>query len=68
MGPIEPPISIFKTHFSCVRARDLKFVDFLSIVKVNLVKKIIFVATGLGNKIVKKWPYRFLGLNNSKKR
>ena len=58
-GPIGPQLVFFYTHFSCVRARYLKFYDFLNNVKVNLVKKsfvekIIFAATWLGYKMVKK--------------
>jgi hypothetical protein len=49
----------FYPHFSCVRARDLKFYDFLNNIKTNLVKiffvkKFIFAATELWQKMVKK--------------
>ena len=36
-GHIWPPPSVFYPHFSCVRARDLKFYDFLNNIKKNLV-------------------------------
>ena len=32
-----PPLVFFYPHFSCVRARDLKFYDFLNNIKTNLV-------------------------------
>ena len=49
----------FYPHFSCVRASDLKFYDFLNNIKTNFlklffVKKFIFAATGLWQKMVKK--------------
>ena len=64
-GIIDPLLVFFYSHFSCVRVRDLKFHDFLNTVKTNLVKincskKIIFAATGLGQKMVKKRPLSFL--------
>ena len=49
-----------------MRARDLKYYDFLNNVKTKLVKKtnfvikIILAATVLGHKMVKKWPHSFL--------
>ena len=33
----DPPLVFFYPHFSCVRARDLKFYDFLNNIKTNLV-------------------------------
>ena len=36
----DPPLKFFNPNFSCVRARDLKFCDFLNNVKTNLVKLI----------------------------
>ena len=32
-----PPLVFFYAHFSCVRARDLKFYDILNNIKTNLV-------------------------------
>ena len=32
-----PPLVFFYPHYSCVRARDLKFYDFLNNIKTNLV-------------------------------
>ena len=50
--------SVFYPYFSCVRARDLKFYDFLKYIKINFVnysffKKFSLAATGLWYKIVK---------------
>jgi hypothetical protein len=33
----DPPLVFFYPYFSCVRARDLKFYDFLNNIKTNLV-------------------------------
>ena len=33
----DPPLVFFYPHFICVRARDLKFYDFLNNIKTNLV-------------------------------
>ena len=64
----------FYPHFSCVRARDLKFYDFLNYIKTNLVmlfffiKQLFFAATGLGQKMVKKGLQLFRTINKFKKK
>ena len=58
-GPLGPSLVFFYPHISCVRARDLKFYDFLNNIKTNLEKlffgqKVHFCGHRAHKKMVKK--------------
>ena len=68
-GPVG--LVFYYPHFSCVRAIDLKFYDFLNNIKTNLVKlflvkKFIFAATDIKFEInwIKNVPFRSINMNN----